>query len=304
MRAGFWQHVLESDMEVPAEPPLNDLTVELVTMLGSLDPVERDVIAYPVLATWLEEGVYDDLLVAFGDGIAQGLGVGLGQVVGDDVYRRTFSALVLTACIDRDNIAHLLPVDAVLTWADRALTWFVREKDLRGFVPEQGWAHAVAHGADLVGILARSRHFGATELTVLLDVIADRLVAPTTYRLTHDEDDRLAYATMTILHRNELPRPLFEAWIRRLDATANRPKPSDAGPADEWPPAHVFNTRAFLRLLYLQLAMGVNGRDEQDAAHFANAPEGRADMLLMLKDVLADTMPFASRSRVASVPEG
>ncbi len=67
MRAGFWEHVLESDMAVPPEPPLNDLTAELVTMLGSTDPVERDGVAYPVLATWLHEGVYDDLLVSFGD---------------------------------------------------------------------------------------------------------------------------------------------------------------------------------------------------------------------------------------------
>lgn len=286
MRGGFWQHVLESDMAVPAEPSLNDLTAELVTMLGSFDPVERDRIAYPVLATWLAEGVYDDLLVSFGDGVATGLTAGLGEVETDGVFRRTFSALVLTECVKRDNSAHLLPVDAVVGWADRGLTWLVREQDLRGFVPRRGWAHAVAHGADLVGALARSRHFEATELTVLLDVIADRLAAQTAYRLTHGEDDRLAYATMAILHRDALSPALLEAWVRRLDATANRRLPGDLGPAQEWPPAEVQNTRSFLRSLYLQLAMGVHGQTGQGAAIFAAAPAVRADLLLILREAL------------------
>ena len=55
----------------------------------------------------------------------------------------------------------------------------MRERDLRGFVAGKGWAHAVAHGADALGALARSRQSGRLELTVLLDVVADRLLAPT-----------------------------------------------------------------------------------------------------------------------------
>jgi len=291
----FWQHVLESEMAVPAEPPLNDLTAELVSMLGSLDSVERHCIAYPVLATWLSQGVYDDLLVTFGDGVATGLNIGLGDVDSDRVFRRALSASVLASCVTRDNAAHLLPIDAIVTWADSGLTWFVREQDLRGFVPHRGWAHAVAHGADLIGALARSRHFDVTELTVLLDVIADRLVAPTAYRLTHGEDDRLAYATMAILHRDALSPDLLEAWVGRLDATANRLPPDDSGPADEWPSAHVHNTRSFVRALYLQLAMGVHGHTGQDLAHFATAPAARADLLLILRDALIPSLRFADR---------
>ena len=56
MVAGFWQQVLDSDMAVPDERPLNELTAELVGMLGSTNPVERDEIAYPVLATWVGRG--------------------------------------------------------------------------------------------------------------------------------------------------------------------------------------------------------------------------------------------------------
>ncbi len=295
MGPGYWQQVLESNMAVPAERPLNDLTAELVTMLGSVDPVERERVAYAVLATWLSEGVYDDLLVSFGDGVAKGLTVRLGEVVGDAVFRRTSSALVLGACVARDNGALLLPVDAVVSWADRGLTWFVREKDLRGFVHDKGWAHAVAHGANLIGALARSRHFHHTELAVLLDVIADRLVAPTDYRLTHGEDDRLAKATMAILRRDVVSPPTLEAWVGRLDAV-NRRAPTEVGPADEWPPANVHNTRSFLRALYLQLAIGVRGPADRDATNVSAAPAARADLLLMLRDTLLTSLPSTQPS--------
>ena len=175
MVVGFWQQVLDSDMAVPAGRPLNELTAELVTMLGSTNPVERDEIAYPVLATWISEGVYDDLLVSFGDSLCDRLAFGLGNHDDDTVFRRSFSALVLAECVRRDNVAHVLPVDAVLDWADRAIGWYVREQDLRGWVDGKGWAHAVAHGADLIGALGASRHLGAVHLGVLLDVLAERV---------------------------------------------------------------------------------------------------------------------------------
>jgi hypothetical protein len=290
---GFWESVIAADMAVPADRPLPDLTAELVTMLGSNDADERDTIAYSVLATWISEGVYDDLLISLGDSICQGLTVGLGEVDTDSVYRRSFSALILAECISRDNAAHLLPIDPVLTWADQALTWFVRERDLRGFVTGAGWAHTVAHGSDLLGELARSRHFTAMELTVLLDVIGDRLLAPTEHRLVHGEDDRLAYATMAILHRNLLDLRLVEAWVRRLSAGLARPTESTA--TGEWPTPTVFNVRSFLRALYLQLANGVRGHSKHDAALFAQQPSIRADLLLLLLEVHALQMPYANR---------
>ena len=76
-------------------------------MLGDSDPDIRDGIAFPTLGTWIDEGVYDDLLRGLGDGMCAGLDVGLGEESGDSVFRRSFSALVLTECIDRDTVADL-----------------------------------------------------------------------------------------------------------------------------------------------------------------------------------------------------
>jgi hypothetical protein len=108
MPGQYWKQVHASGLEVPSDRPLDDLTAELTTMLGDTDPEARDGTAYPTLATWVGRGVYDDLLVGLGDGMAAGLGVGLGERDTDSVFRRSFSALVLGECIGRDNARPLV----------------------------------------------------------------------------------------------------------------------------------------------------------------------------------------------------
>ncbi|MGH3370318.1 MAG: DUF2785 domain-containing protein, partial [Nocardioidaceae bacterium] len=147
MSSRFWERVKADGLRVPEDRPLAELTTELTTMLGDPDPAVRDDLAYATLVTWVAEGVYDDLLEGLGDGMCAGLGVGLGETGTDTVFRRSFSVLALAACIERDTAAHLVPAERIVKWGDRVASWFIRERDLRGFVPGKGWAHAVAHGA-------------------------------------------------------------------------------------------------------------------------------------------------------------
>ena len=272
MSGSYWKSVVEDDFEVPSDRPLDDLTAELTRMLGSTDPDTRDGTAYPALATWTERGVYDDLLPGLGDGMAAGLAIGLGEQGTDSVFRRSFSVLILGECLARDNAAALLPGAKILDWGDRVATWYLRERDLRGFVPGKGWAHAVAHGADALGALAASPHLYTNELTVLLDVLADRVSMTTDVVLTAGEPDRMAAATMAILRRNLVPLQVIEPWIARLVASA-RLKSS----ADRDPFLGTSNAQAFLRSLYLQLSLA------------PAPPTVRPDLLLVLVDALRET---------------
>ena len=272
----YWQQVQDEDLRVPTDRRLDDLTAELTTMLGATDPTLRDSVAYPILATWIERGVYDDLLAGLGDGMAAGLQIGLGESGTDSVFRRSFSALVLAECINRDNQAALVAPLKLLEWGDRVTAWFVRERDTRGFVEGKGWAHTVAHGADALTCLARSPHFWMHELTVLLDVIADRLLLPADAVYTAGEPDRLAAATMAILRRNLVPLGVVEPWVARLSATAAADPPSSAS-AD--PYLRRGNPESFLRALHLQLLLS------------PEPPEIRSDLLLVLGDALRAANP-------------
>ena len=269
MSTAYWDQVRSAEMAVPTDRPLADLTAELTTMLGSTDPVERDETAYAILATWVSEGVYDDLLAALGDGMTMGLLRGLGESGTDSVFRRSFSALVLAECIQRDNTMSLLPSDKILEWGDKVTGWLVRERDVRGFVAGHGWAHAVAHGADALGVLAESPRFGLNELTVLLDVIADRVLEHTPSPLCAGEPDRLARATMRLLRRRLVPLRMIEPWLARITAAASAQVPSEDDPY-----LTTANPEAFLRALHLQIAL-------------APEPIGiRADLLLDVMDAL------------------
>lgn len=281
MPGSYWKQVHASGLAVPSDRPLNDLTAELTRMLGDTDPETRDGTAYPTLATWVGRGVYDDLLVGLGDGMAAGLGVGLGERDTDSVFRRSFSALVLGECISRDNQRPLVAGGKVLEWGDRVATWLLRERDLRGFVAGKGWAHAVAHGADALGTLAESPHVGSAELTVVLDVIADRILMPVDRLFTNGEPDRLAAATLKVLGRNVLALRVIEPWIARLAVAAASPASYD----DRDPHLVGGNAEAYLRALYLQLALG------------PRPPEVRSDLLLVLVDALRMTNPHYLRAR-------
>lgn len=277
MPSGFWQQVVADGLKVPQDRSLVEMTEDLTRMLGDPDPEIRDGIAFPTMATWIDDGVYDDLLVGLGDGMCHGLDIGLGDVESDTVFRRSFSALILTECIDRTTKAALGGPNVVLRWGDKVMGWYSRERDLRGFVPGKGWAHAVAHGADALGALARSPVMGRLELTVILDVIADRLLTPTDAFFVAGEGDRLAFATMHLLRRDILGIDVLEPWVARLAAGA-----VGRGSIDRNPYLVAGNVQCYLRSLHLQLQLNTVA---------SGHPAVRSDLLLVLADRLRETNP-------------
>ena len=271
MSIGYWDQVQAADFEVPADRPLDDLTAELTTMLGSTRPEVRDGTAYPALATWIDRGVYDDLLSGLGDGMVTGLSVGMGETGTDTVFRRSFSALILAECLERDNEQHLLPGAKIMDWGDRIAVWFLSERDSRGFITGKGWAHAIAHGADTIGALGESPHLAGAEHAVLLDVLAERLLQqPADEPLAAGEPDRMAHAAMRILRRNTLGVDLLEPWVHRIGGAAN--PYGKGGVIDPFPSTSA--PQAFLRGLFVQLSL---------APH---APTVRPDLLLVVIEAL------------------
>lgn len=272
--ARLQQRLRQGEHTPPVEHRLADLTAQLTRMLGDPDPAVRDGVAYPFLATWTEHGVYDELLAGLGDGMCAGLEAGIGEQDTDSIFRRSFSALVLAECIDRDTRVRRQPPSRILDWGDRLAAWWVREQDLRGFVPGKGWAHAAAHGADAIGALARSPHFGATELTVLLDVVADRILDPATPALHHGEPDRIAHAVLEILRRDRVPLSILEPWVARIESGARQRAPRGTDPFDTFG-----NAQALLRSLYTQLSIS------------PRQPAVRPDLLLTIVAALRRVHP-------------
>lgn len=213
----YWHAVIESDFVPPDDASLPSLLRELSGYLSSTDPELRDEIAYQVLTQWLyvQRLVPAELQQELLDEWRGNLSKGIGEAGTDSVFLRSFSALMLSVAIALDNQAPWLDdaeFDRVL---QSALAYLRDERDTRGFDPEQGWVHSVAHTADLLKFLARSSHLEVSEQGAILTAIADKL-SRLDHVLIHGEDERLARAVAAIVARPDADVSAFDAFLERV----------------------------------------------------------------------------------------
>ena len=216
---------------------LDEALTELLDMLAASDPQVRDGRAYPTMVSWIRDGRLDTRLARLGDTL-------IDRLAHPEVQARTFAPLVLAAAVDRDRQTGVLNGTVVHRWLNAFAAWWLAETDVRGWDERLGWLHAVAHGADLAGALGASPRLAASELTALLDVVGRRIVAPTTYRYEHMEEDRIARALTRILTRSQLNEADATRWLIRVDELFDTGGP---GPL----PVPVGNTLTVLRAFYV-----------------------------------------------------
>lgn len=246
----FWQNIIYRQYRLPEDYTLNELTVELVGHLGSPDPEYRDEYAYMILANWIYKGVYQShQLNALLDQMQQNLQRGLGEYGTDSVFLRSFSMLILGAIIERDNQAPFLKVSDVRRVLDDVVLYLANEEDMRGFIMDKGWAHAMAHTADTLLYLSQSQHIGGPQLEMMLAAISSKLTQPTGYIYQHDEDERLAVATIGIMERNLVSMPVYQQWLGELVAGLKSPL------GDPVMNVVYQNIKNYLRSLYVQLIL-------------------------------------------------
>ena len=157
MYAEFWENPRNRDLGLPPGIDRHAALAELLRHLGNTDPHWRDEIAWPLLGRWMWKVELDEDYRRFvtRDAIDHLL-VGVGRRTDDSVFRRSFSALVLSSAIASDLHRPFLRLADVRRMLRLALELLDREEDLRGFVPRKGWAHCIAHLADLLGNFAET----------------------------------------------------------------------------------------------------------------------------------------------------
>src|SRR5438067_6302330 len=98
----------------------------------------------------------------------------IGESDNETVFRRSFSALYMSVLAAQDLKHPFLSKSAFQDTLDTALKCYATEKDLRGYIPRQGWAHATAHVADLLKFLGRSSQLSAADQRRILDAVTQR----------------------------------------------------------------------------------------------------------------------------------
>ncbi len=254
MEKTFWQGIINNDFALPGGYAIESLTDELMGYLASTDPLLRDEFGYGILVNWMEKGfVGPELLRGMIPTMLANLKVGIGEQDTDTVFLRSFSVLHLATLIAHDNEKPYLSEKEMRQIFEAGLDYFQAERDLRGMVGEKGWAHTVAHTADLLKFSSRNIHLNKTDLESILHAIAAKLttIGPTVF--TYGEDDRLAHVLDAILARNLLPLDTLTAWIEKLgEPTRTRLRMAENG-TDGYTTSQ--NVRNFLRALYFQVEL-------------------------------------------------
>jgi hypothetical protein len=264
--------VLTNDMAFPAGAPRDKLLDTLFTALVSPDPVVRDDTAYPIFATWIGRGEFDESLEAIGDQVATLLGH-------PEIQARTFATLVLGWVIRRDTVAGVVPSEAARRWRSAFDGWWSAETDIRGYDDDLGWLHAIAHGADTVRAFALSPHSTNADLTSLLSLCARRVLTPTDYLFAHAEEDRVAYAMAAALSRV----PSGDDATRWLTPVAQTIEAGEPGPV----PPFASNTLRTLNSLYVATHRGVVAYNPvtQERSEPLTAP-AQTEVLARLAEIL------------------
>ena len=119
------------------------------------------------------------------------------------------------------------------------------EKDIRGFIPVQGWAHGIAHGADAIEELPHFEYMTKDDLHQLLELARDTMttnLAPYICR----EDKRMAAPIITLLKKNILTKEEIYSWLEsfnKIEADLKLPEDRYA----------IHNLTLFLKTLYFKV---------------------------------------------------
>jgi hypothetical protein len=252
MEKDFWVSLSRNDFQVPEGYTLTDLTEILFDYLGSTDPDLRDEIAYVVYANWLKQEKYSSQeLKSHVDQLLSNLDQGIGESESDTVFLRAFSILLLAEIVHNDNKNPVLDKDLIKKVLDKGLWYLDAEKDPRGYIPVKGWAHALAHTADLLLVLARNRNIDRADLSRILSAISAKIIHSKNHIHIHGEDERLANAILEILRRDLIPPDEMETWTRSF--TTPDGKDWKGAYVDEQRNRAYQNTRNLLRSVYVAL---------------------------------------------------
>lgn len=181
----------------------------------------------------------------------------IGAQNDESVFNRSFTVLIVRWIVSYHNksghnkFGHNKSGDDLLSEAEMMHVYnetlrYVRcEKDLRGYVEDGGWAHALAHGATTLRTLALSSYIQKDQLLELLDLVKEKVNVSHTVYIT-EESERLVMVVINIMSRGILTEDELIKWISGF-STLN--EPTSIHETLYWKE----NLFGFLRALYFRL---------------------------------------------------
>jgi ribosomal protein S13 len=212
---------------------------EMLDHIGDPDDHLRDDLIYPILATWLMKVLKSEDKQLVLNKCLHNLKHGLGEAGTDTVFTRSFSMLQIAVILYTHEKEKDLTEKQLQIIIDEFCDYLPLEHDLRGYVTGKGWAHSIAHAADVVKYLSQLE-LTQQQIGQLLQVVKQKMMVDYA-SYSYDEDERMAMGVVTLLDKFDLA----ETWIKSFQQIPKK----KALPDDV---IVLINTKNFLRCLYFR----------------------------------------------------
>ncbi len=242
------KRIRESKFEIEDEIDKSKLAETLIKNIGNHDSFVRDRLICPTLSTLFyydhltKEEIVRFTKILIGD---KGMKYDMPNYYELSVLTRSFSLLAIVIILYRQRNDKILSDELFKEVYNEFLDYFRNETDFRGYIEDIGWAHSVAHSADVFKQLFKCEELGEKEFVEMFDVIRDRFMI-NTYVFMSDEDERMVSAIHEGLKRNVLKEEYILDWIngfRSFEKLAKFPEDYNVD----------INIRNLLRSLYFRL---------------------------------------------------
>lgn len=208
--------IIGDEFKVPEKVDAFEMTLAMMEYLGDSDSELRDDLVYSVLSRWVINGVFNKeqlkqiLATIFDD---KHLFYKIGEKDTNSVFMRAFSVLIVASLVYRHREDSFLGYEELIAIKNKVIKYMEDEKDVRGYVIEGGWAHTAAHSSDALDELCLCKEFGREELLEILKAIKFKVSIDYHAYICY-EDERLAYATNSLISRNLLTEEELSEWIK------------------------------------------------------------------------------------------
>ena len=182
---------------------MHSLLKSMISHIGSTDSVLRDQLIYSSFCQLsLDNQIEHELYIELAKYCVSNdfLFCGIGEYETDTVFTRSFTSLLLAVILYKDNKEDFLPQSMVDKIKEHMILYINAERDIRGYVPDKGWAHSIAHAADVFDELAKSEKISQESAIDLLKSLWTIIyVHQSVY--VHDEDERIITAIIQFVHK-------------------------------------------------------------------------------------------------------
>lgn len=228
------------------------LTASMMNAIGTVDGELRDALIYTTFAHLITEDRLnpESLKKLLAESLDEShLFHGLGESGTDSVFARAFSVLVVALILYADRRRSFLSGTEMVHVKESLIDYLKGEQDRRGYVEGKGWAHAIAHTADVFDEMAKHPLLESNGLYELLETIQNKLLWGEGVD-THNEDERLALPVFAIMERRLVKDERIFRWIEDFQHLLVKAKETST---DTQSMNMRLNVRNFLRSLFFRL---------------------------------------------------